>query len=47
MYFRLARSEERAALAEFGEAYETYMHRVPGFIPRLSMLLGHPADGVR
>jgi protein-S-isoprenylcysteine O-methyltransferase Ste14 len=45
MYVRLARSEESAAVAEFGEAYETYMHRVPRFVPRLSMLLGQTADG--
>jgi protein-S-isoprenylcysteine O-methyltransferase Ste14 len=35
MYKRLARSEERDALAEFGEAYSRYMAEVPGFIPRL------------
>ncbi len=39
MYVRLARSEERAALAEFGAQYENYMRSVPGFIPRLSDLL--------
>ena len=35
MYARLARSEEREALAEFGDAYARYMGRVPAFIPRL------------
>lgn len=35
MYVRLARSEEREALATFGEDYRAYMERVPGFIPRL------------
>jgi protein-S-isoprenylcysteine O-methyltransferase Ste14 len=35
MYKRLARSEERDALAEFGEAYSRYMAEVPAFIPRL------------
>lgn len=34
MYTRLARTEERTALAEFGSAYESYMRDVPGFIPR-------------
>ncbi len=34
MYARLARTEEQEALAEFGPAYERYMHDVPGFIPR-------------
>ena len=36
MYVRLARREERDALAEFGEAYRTYMRDVPAFIPRWS-----------
>jgi protein-S-isoprenylcysteine O-methyltransferase Ste14 len=36
MYVRLARREEREALAEFGEAYRTYMHEVPAFVPRRS-----------
>ena len=35
MYVRLARQEEREALAAFGEAYARYAERVPGFIPRL------------
>ncbi|WP_371422540.1 isoprenylcysteine carboxylmethyltransferase family protein [Tardiphaga sp.] len=35
MYIRLARSEERDALALFGAEYQAYMDRVPGFIPRL------------
>ena len=36
MYVRLARSEEREALAAFGQDYRAYMARVPGFIPKLS-----------
>ena len=35
MYLRLARVEERKALAEFGDAYRRYMLDVPGYIPRL------------
>jgi protein-S-isoprenylcysteine O-methyltransferase Ste14 len=35
MYVRLARSEEREALATFGEAYARYMAEVPGWLPRL------------
>ena len=35
MYIRLARHEEKAALAEFGQAYRAYMDRVPAFVPRL------------
>jgi len=34
MYIRLARREEQVALAEFGDAYSSYMRRVPAFIPR-------------
>ena len=34
MYVRLARSEEREALASYGDAYKTYMSQVPAFIPR-------------
>jgi protein-S-isoprenylcysteine O-methyltransferase Ste14 len=35
MYVRLAKAEEREALAEFGQAYRNYMKDVPGFIPKL------------
>jgi protein-S-isoprenylcysteine O-methyltransferase Ste14 len=38
MYVRLARSEERQVLAEFGEPYARYIAQVPGFIPRLERL---------
>lgn len=34
VYIRLAKREEREALAEFGEAYRRYMERTPGFIPK-------------
>lgn len=33
MYVRLAREEEREAIAVFGQAYERYAASVPGFIP--------------
>lgn len=36
MYVRLARQEEREAIAEFGEAYRAYAARVPAFVPHLS-----------
>jgi protein-S-isoprenylcysteine O-methyltransferase Ste14 len=39
MYVRLARREERDALAEFGEQYRSYMHAVPRFFPELSTQL--------
>ncbi|RUW72128.1 isoprenylcysteine carboxylmethyltransferase family protein [Mesorhizobium sp. M4B.F.Ca.ET.049.02.1.2] len=42
MYVRLARIEEREALAEFGPEYERYMREVPAFIPRLSALASGP-----
>lgn len=34
-YVRLAKAEERKALEEYGDAYQAYMERVPGWIPRL------------
>jgi protein-S-isoprenylcysteine O-methyltransferase Ste14 len=38
MYVRLARVEEREALAEFGAEYERYMRETPAFVPRLADL---------
>jgi protein-S-isoprenylcysteine O-methyltransferase Ste14 len=35
MYVRLARAEERQALAEFGAEYERYMQATPAFFPKL------------
>src|SRR5262249_55777086 len=35
MYVRLARTEERDALTEFGEQYARYIEMTPAFIPRL------------
>lgn len=35
VYIRLARSEERAALASFGEDYRRYMEATPAFLPRV------------
>jgi protein-S-isoprenylcysteine O-methyltransferase Ste14 len=43
MYVRLARSEERQALAEFGEVYARYMRETPAFLPRLGPRAGRPA----
>lgn len=34
VYARLARSEERDAIAEFGSGYERYRERTPAFIPK-------------
>ena len=36
MYVRLARHEEREALAEFGDTYRTYMREVPAVVPKFS-----------
>src|SRR5512144_1682945 len=35
MYVRLAKSEEKDATGEFGDAYARYAAEVPGFIPKL------------
>jgi protein-S-isoprenylcysteine O-methyltransferase Ste14 len=48
MYVRLAKAEEREAMAEFGDAYTNYMKDVPGFIPKLNGLTSgtnHHAGG--
>ena len=39
MYVRLARAEEREALATFGDAYRRYMATTPGWLPRLARRL--------
>ncbi|MDI1345389.1 MAG: isoprenylcysteine carboxylmethyltransferase family protein [Pseudolabrys sp.] len=40
MYAKLAKSEEREAIAEFGDAYTLYVAEVPAFIPRLQHIFG-------
>lgn len=45
MYVRLARSEERDALALFGQTYRNYMKDVPGFIPRINRVFGRSPSG--
>jgi protein-S-isoprenylcysteine O-methyltransferase Ste14 len=45
MYVRLARSEEREAMAAFGAAYERYRHAVPAFVPRLRRTYRHDLPG--
>ena len=35
MYVHLARSEEREALAQFGDAYARYMRATPAYFPKL------------
>lgn len=35
MYWRLAKTEERQALAEFGDRYAAYARKTPAFFPRL------------
>jgi len=43
MYVRLARREEREALAELGDAYADYAAKTPAFFPRLTpMPSGQP-----
>lgn len=45
MYVKLARTEEREAIAEFGDEYRRYMERVPGFIPHLRRFFDQPTPG--
>jgi protein-S-isoprenylcysteine O-methyltransferase Ste14 len=40
MYLRLARTEERDAIAEFGEEYRRYVQRTPAFFPELGQRAG-------
>ena len=45
MYAKLAKSEEREAITEFGDAYASYAAEVPAFIPRLQRLFGSSQIG--
>ena len=45
MYVRLARSEEREAITEFGDTYRSYMDAVPSFFPRFNRLFGERSAG--
>ncbi|MBR0965562.1 isoprenylcysteine carboxylmethyltransferase family protein [Bradyrhizobium diazoefficiens] len=47
MYVKLARTEEQDARAAFHDAYARYAAEVPGFIPKLSRILGQSAGGYR
>ena len=42
MYVRLARSEERDAMAEFGEQYARYAEHTPAFIPQFGGVAKKP-----
>lgn len=43
MYVRLAQTEERWALEEFGDEYQRYMAQTPAFFPRLGQRHSHGA----
>ncbi len=43
MYVKLARFEEREALATFGDSYVLYAKSTPAFMPRLAAGSGHPS----
>lgn len=45
MYVRLAKSEEREAIAEFGNGYTTYAAGVPAFIPRFGRIFSRSPAG--
>lgn len=40
VYVRLAKSEEKQAIDEFGDAYIAYMEKTPAFIPKWSSFTG-------
>jgi protein-S-isoprenylcysteine O-methyltransferase Ste14 len=44
-YVRLAKSEEREAIAEFGNEYRRYVAEVPGFFPRFGGPFGQSGAG--
>jgi protein-S-isoprenylcysteine O-methyltransferase Ste14 len=44
MYVKLARSEEREALATFGDAYGSYIANVPAFMPRFDRVFGRSTN---
>ncbi|WP_454618791.1 methyltransferase family protein [Bradyrhizobium cenepequi] len=45
MYVRLAKTEERDAWAQFGDAYARYAAEVPGFIPKFGRLFAQESGG--
>ena len=45
MYVKLARDEERAVRADFGDAYDKYAAEVPAFFPKMGRLLGQQRSG--
>lgn len=45
MYVKLAKSEERETIAEFGDTYTAYAVNVPAFIPRLQRFFGPSQAG--
>ncbi|MGB8400423.1 methyltransferase family protein, partial [Bradyrhizobium sp.] len=47
MYVKLARTEERDAKSEFGDAYARYAAGVPGFFPGLRRIFGEKPAGYR
>lgn len=45
MYGKLAKTEEREALTEFGTAYSEYAKDVPAFVPRVDHLFDRSQTG--
>jgi len=39
VYIKLAKTEEKMALAEFGDTYREYMSKTPAFIPRFGNII--------
>ncbi len=44
MYVRLAKAEERQAIADFGDAYRNYIKTVPGFVPAFRSVVSSTSE---
>ena len=47
VYFRLAKQEEREVRAEFGDAYDAYARKTPGFIPNFNNQTHQHGNGIK
>lgn len=47
MYTKLARTEEKEIIKEFGKKYENYVKKTPAFIPRFPAITARTEKGIR